>query len=91
MSMPVSSLSFSPVRWCEVPTPAEPKFTLPGFALAYWMSSGTFFGGKLRFAARRSGECEITVTEAKSFDGVVLRSGYTCALTGSAAVDISSV
>jgi hypothetical protein len=45
----------------------------------------------LRLAARSSGECEITVTEAKSFAVSYLSSGYTCALTGSAAVDMSSV
>ena len=67
--------NISPVRWCEVPTPAESKLTLPGLALAYWTSSITFFGGKFRFAARRSGECEITVMEAKSFAVSYLRLG----------------
>ena len=34
ISIPVMRLNSSPERWSDVPTPPEPKLSLPGLALA---------------------------------------------------------
>jgi hypothetical protein len=39
--MPAARLNSSPIRCSEEPTPAEPKFSPPGFALAIAMKSPT--------------------------------------------------
>ncbi len=46
ISMPAALPSISPIRWFNVPLPAEPIEILPGAALAAAMSSLTFFGAK---------------------------------------------
>ena len=39
MSIPAICLNISPVRWADEPLPGEPKFNLPGLALACLSSS----------------------------------------------------
>ena len=45
MSVPVCALNSSVPRCGRLPLPAEPYESLPGFAFAYAMSSGTLFTG----------------------------------------------
>ena len=42
---PASDLNNSPVRWVIAPTPEEPYESLPGFALAYAISSPSVLTG----------------------------------------------
>ena len=42
---------YSAARCPVLPLPAEPKVSLPGLALAAWMSSWMFFAGSLLLAA----------------------------------------
>ena len=69
MSMPAVCLKSSVVRWAAAPMPEEPKFSLPGFAFAYAMSSFTSFAGRLLFAVRMSGAMPASETGTRSLRG----------------------
>jgi hypothetical protein len=66
MLMPARELNTSPIRWCAVPIPAEPYVSLPGFALACAINSGTVFAGIDGFTTSTFGTIATTVIGAKS-------------------------
>ena len=75
MLMPVIDLNNSPDRCTEVPAPPEQKFSLPEFALACAMNSGTDFTGKLRATVITLGTRISPATGAMSFKKLKLRLG----------------
>ena len=50
--MPVIIRNSSPLRWLKFPVPLEPRFILPGLALAYAMNSGTVLAANDGFTSR---------------------------------------
>src|SRR5437588_5670350 len=58
--MPVRCLNISPAKCGVVPTPAEAKFNLPGFALPYATRSGNVLTGRSGETTRTSGD-ELTI------------------------------
>ena len=57
---------YSAARCPVLPLPAEPKVSLPGLALAAWMSYWMFLAGSLLLAATTMGRLATKDTGAKS-------------------------
>ena len=62
-------LNSSPERCWVVPTPAEPKVSLPGCARASATSSATLFAGTSSLTTRTLAVKQSCVIGAKSFTG----------------------
>ena len=73
MNTPAMCLNISPARWIEVPLPLEAMLSRPGWALAYWMKSRTFWMPSWRalsaFISITLGTPATSVTGAKSLIG----------------------
>ena len=70
MNKPACTLSNSMARWCGLPAPAEPKFTLPGLALALAMKSLASLASDAGPTTSTMGNLPISVTGAKSLSGL---------------------
>ena len=65
--MPAASAKFSDARWTWLPTPAEPKLTLPGLALASAISSLTLLIAEDSGTTTSIGPLATLVIGARSF------------------------
>jgi hypothetical protein len=59
-------LRSSPAIWFELPSPLDPKLSVPGFALASAMSSLRFFAGSEGCAASTFAPCTHRAMGSKS-------------------------
>jgi hypothetical protein len=69
ISSSAERLNTSPARWLVLPSPAEAKFSVPGFALASAISSPTVAAGKLSGTISTSGTTATCATPARSATG----------------------
>jgi len=76
MSMPAMVRKSSPARCDVVPLPAEAKLSLPGFALAYWISPATDVAGKSALTNSIAAISVMRETGAKSLTGSKRRLPY---------------
>ena len=67
MSMPAASARFSDAKCTWLPTPAEPKFSAPGLALAMAINSFRFFAGEPSGTTTSIGPLATLVIATRSF------------------------
>ncbi len=76
ISMPAIDLNNSPLRWFELPLPAEPKVREPGFCLASAINSLMLLAGRVGETTSRLGVDATEPTESRALIGSVLRWRY---------------
>ena len=76
--MRAASAKFSPAMCTWLPWPAEPKLSVPGFALASAISSCTFVAGTEGCTTTTMGPVATLVTGVSSF---MVKPAFLCRLT----------